>query len=371
MDPVALQNQLQSMQQYIQAHQATIDQQQATIEALVTAAQSSPGTHAGAGSGTGQVREVRPPQPSTYDGTKFSTVKSNVHHWLAEMEQYLLATNVSDARGVLLASCYLRGMALQMWQDEQKKPVSDSTKVVCQTFEQFRHWVLSHFQPIAADKTARHELRQIKQGKRSVAAYCEEFLRIIQLIPDMALPDQIYQFVFGLYDRRVSMEVDRQYSDRGTRLTLMGAMDLARKEEMRLASHYKGFGNDPRRPYNSSSWSQRGSGYSQSNQQSVPMELGNVNAEDREWSEGEWEESEDEEALNAISFRPSNGSSRRPNNRGASGNGGKRVPGLSKDDFVQLSREGKCFRCRKQGHLARDCTSQPDSGKHQGKGKAQ
>jgi hypothetical protein len=364
--------QMQQMHQFMQAQQRTIEQQAADIQALRIASQSSPGTHAGVGSGSGLVREVRPPQPSTFDGVKFSTDnKSNAYHWLAEMQQYLLVANVSDDRSVVVASAYLKGMALHMWQAEQAKPDDDPTKVVCHTFHQFREWFLSHFQPIAASKTARHELRQIRQGKRSVAAYCQEFLRIVQLIPDMALPDQIDQFVFGLSDRRVSMEVDRQYNDGANKMSLIGAMDLARKEEMRLSSHYKGFGHDPRRSYNHSSWSQRASGYSQSSQQSVPMELGNVNAEDREWSDMDGGDSEDENVLNAISFRPSNSSSRRPNKGGAGANRGKRVPGLSRDDFVKLSKEGKCFRCREPGHIARDCTSQSASGQQQGKGKAQ
>src|SRR5438132_9790206 len=37
------------------------------------------------------------------------------------------------------------------------------------------------------------------------------------------------------------------------------------------------------------------------------------------------------------------------------GNPQPRVPGLSRIDYDRLFQEGRCFRCRRTGHLARNC----------------
>ena len=44
-------------------------------------------------------------------------------------------------------------------------------------------------------------------------------------------------------------------------------------------------------------------------------------------------------------------SSNRPNNTRR----GPRVPGLSREEFFRLRKEGKCLRCKQKGHFARDC----------------
>jgi phage gp45-like len=46
----------------------------------------------------------------------------------------------------------------------------------------------------------------------------------------------------------------------------------------------------------------------------------------------------------------------------SSSRGGDRVPGLKAGDIDRLRKEGKCFRCKKTGHMKSECPSTPKSG---------
>lgn len=52
--------------------------------------------------------------------------------------------------------------------------------------------------------------------------------------------------------------------------------------------------------------------------------------------------------VNAVNSRPSYRDA-------VTGNSFPRRPKLSDDERTKLRREGKCFKCRKPGHLAREC----------------
>src|SRR5438105_9520677 len=54
------------------------------------------------------------------------------------------------------------------------------------TWEQFKDEVRKRFQPIEASRTARVNLRNLKQGNKSVADYCSAFYEQLQLIHDMS-----------------------------------------------------------------------------------------------------------------------------------------------------------------------------------------
>ena len=45
------------------------------------------------------------------------------------------------------------------------------------------------------------------------------------------------------------------------------------------------------------------------------------------------------------------------------GKRGARPRRLSEEDRARLARGKRCFACRKQGHMARDCTQSPNSGR--------
>ena len=319
---------------------------------------------------TSSSQEPKPPKPATYDGLRFSTSKTSPVTFLAELEQYMIVSNVPSSRMVIHASSYLRGMALILW---QQVPTDGDESV--NSWEQFKKWFLARFQPIAASKTARAAIRVLRQKGRPVAAYSEEFFRLVQMIPDMSAADQIENFIAGLTDRAVANEVDRNEKVKD----LIAAMEVAQKEELRLQQHNRRFGS---RLYSSNFAGARpGSQPAYSTQsQSVPMDLSHMRLsvdQESRYDHGSGDEHESagdryeytaNESLQAMSFRPSN---RGPNTGGNRGT--NRVPGLSREDYSLLSSEGKCFRCRKIGHLARDCPSLPSNGssKQQGKGRGQ
>jgi hypothetical protein len=129
--------------------------------------------------------------PPTYNGSP----SINVSTWLFQIEQYLEASGVHDEQQrIVVAVSYFRELASQWWVNR----VSVLQNAPTQYWDEFKEAVQQRFQPISASRTARAELRSLRQNSKSVSEYQSEFYRIIQLINNMSEEDQIENFVFGL-----------------------------------------------------------------------------------------------------------------------------------------------------------------------------
>jgi len=295
----------------------------------------------------------------------------NVDTWLFEMNQYLTVCGVlTDEQRIAVASSYLKEAALQWWLGRCRLP-----NIPPRDWLSFVAALKERFQPLAASRTARAQLRGLRQAGMTVAEYSYKFNNLIQLITDMSEADQVELFVYGLRNA-IAREVDMSDPK-----TLQDAMTRAQRVELIL---------DNRRTYNprshfSSNYSnpsgQSSSGYSHSSSSSgssagAPMELGNVNTDtsrdlefkdegaemeaeyqrylqegeeyepsyQREDSEaqGAEESAEDSEMLQAMQQRA-----------------GGRAQSISREEFARCMRERLCLRCKKPGHMARNCPQRP------------
>ncbi len=301
--------------------------------------------------------EPKPPRPETYDGTRFSSGKSNVTTWLAEMQQYLVATNLAEHKWVAHAATYLRGTALLAWQGYlkvQSSPVS--------AWSQFYQWFLARFQPIAAAKTARTALRMLCQKPgHSVSSYNDEFLRQMQMISDMAEADQVEYYKQGLHSIRVADWVDRRDPK-----TLMEAMEYAQLEDLRV----KRFKHSQNFTHSGQSFPS----YSSSTpavQVSVPMDLSHMHGDnvDAEYDMYADEQSEASQQLSFMSRRPAPRPFSLPSGTATGTAPTTTIGKLTPAERQRCMKEHLCFRCRQKGHGASSCPTFPNN--RSGKGQAQ
>ena len=237
---------------------------------------------------------------------------------------------------------------------------------------EFKTRFLSRFQPIAAAKVARAQLRMLKQRIR-VAGYSQEFLRLVQLIPDMNLADQLESYMVGLH-QDLAIEVEKKDPQ-----TLLEAMDFAQRVELMTSGRRQAYGRMPGlhsfpRSASSSSSSSHYAGGSASGGDRMDLSAIRDADADQDFHYGHdhpsFPSSVDQTLASTVvdqvvfklngMFQRGGGSGgfRRGGMRGngpRSNNSSYSSLGLSKEEFNQLMREGKCFKCKSTGHQARHC----------------
>lgn len=372
-------NQIHSTVQHAMNHYIA-QQQQSQASSAAASSSSSPSPSSLLISQPSQALSsmVKISPPSTFNGTRLT----NVDSWLFEMNRYLTLCAVhNEPQRIAIASSYLKEIAFKWWEN-----LCSPSNAPITTWEDFSDAMRERFQPLAAARTARAQLRRIHQGGMCVADYSSKFYSIVQLIDDMAEADQVDLFVASLRPG-ISKEVDMRDPK-----TLNEAMTIAQKVETLLDNrrHYSTYSSDSRpssssgfnysKPYYSSSSS---SASSSSAIPSSAMELGNLYTEvdkieqteqqeaihpqeydyERYLEEGDeyepssdlWrhnEQAEEEEQkgeqLQAMKQRDNN----------------SRAPFLSREEFTRCMKEKLCLRCKKPGHIARNCSLPPRNRQH-------
>lgn len=318
--------------------------------------------------------KVKVAAPGTFTGNR----TLNVDTWLFEMNQYLAVCGVTtDNQRIAVASSYLKEVALQWWLGRCRHPNTPP-----QDWPSFVNALKERFQPLAASRTARAELYNLRQGVMSVADYSNKFYSLVQLITDMGEADQVERFIYGLRNS-ISKEVDMREPK-----TLQDAMSAAQKIELLLdnrrhylsrqypASNYSSSSHPSNYAHTSSSSSNA------SAPSSTPMELGNVklNAIAGEEASGHetFEHMQEEEAVEleteyqrcleegVDNYEPkyeneddvAEAGSEKGEMLQAMQRGG-RAPFLSREEFSRCMKERLCLRCKKPGHIARLCPLRP------------
>jgi len=354
--------QLQQAAQAVQAMQimqAELQQLRAAQQSMLplplssASSSSSSSSAVQAGPSMGRI-DLKPMQPSSFNGT----ASSNADQWLMEMERYFAVVLLSevDARRVPFASTFLKDSA-STWYTSIVTELGGAPN-----WTEFKQRFLQRFRPLAASRMARAAIRNLKQ-RFKVASYSAEFQKQLQHISDMSVADQIEFYISGLQSH-LAMEVDRDAPK-----TLAAAMESAQRIELMLASRRgtASFGRS-RHFAPSSSYHHGGGARGDDMDLSALLGQGTTQEEQSEPADGQQPDPASILLRLAAMFQRGGGRGGRPGGRGGgnAGRGGRnarQVSNLSQEDYDRLSREGKCFRCKLTGHLARNCpTSDASSG---------
>lgn len=238
---------------------------------------------------------IRLPKPEVFNGGKRL---KDAEEWLFVMDTYLTASSVSlDIERITVASGYLRGPALTWWRRISRVGNHDRPT----TWHAFCQALLATFQPINPAETARDTLARLRQttSVRQYASVMRDTALEIPGISDAELKDRFIRGLKAATQTEVRMRTPATF-----------------EEAVRVAERYDAIRyrtNHLNAPANPAFGRGGSSG-------PTPMELGA-----------------------AIDQRSTQA---RPNNQ---------RPRLTPVMRQQLIKEGKCFYCRKPGHMALNC----------------
>ena len=285
---------------------------------------------------------LKPNAPASFSGN----LGGNPDQWLREVERYLRVVGADQSKWVPFACTFLKAGASTWFNNlEQQHPQQ------VQNWNFFTQQFRSRFSPFEAARIARASLRTLQQRGR-VSSYIEAFLKQVELIPDMAVADQLDAFINGLHPR-LADAVDKERP-----ASLIDAMNAAQREEIRQATRNRNHGSS-----HMATFSYRRPPPAQHAADGDHMDLSVLDQQLEELYSLPSKDSTSEAAaqtphtLAAIHPSYPRRGQHRPNTKG--------VPNLSREDYDRLSAERKCFNCQGSGHIARNCTRPRRSGSKQ------
>jgi hypothetical protein len=340
---VHMQQQAEHAEQAVQRSAASAASSSAAAAAVVAAASAS----------VPRLPKIAPPH--RFKG------EMGVHadHWIGALEQqfeYYEREFTTDVAKVRFGVAYLdQGTALRWYQTlPEPKPA---------TWAAFVRALRARFRPVEASMVARVSLGRLRQGERnSVSAYTNAFQNLMAQIVEMSVTDQVFHFVTGLLPS-LRVRVWEKLPQ-----TLAEAIGYAASYEATIgfAGRAGGFAS-PHAGGNSGLSPSASSG-------SAPMDINHIGQEDTHAGEDFVDpphfheepparhtgESAMLAKLEAMEHRiaalmgSNSGGKPAPLHKG-----GDRVPGLQANDIARLQKEGRCFRCKKTGHMKSDCPNKP------------
>ena len=105
----------------------------------------------------------------------------------ATMEKLFRDTFVEERDRVWLATHHLDGEAYRWWMDIQDDPCTDLTAI---TWRKFKELLLEHYFPDSVKRKMEQDLRNVRQGDRTVAEYEREFSRLLHCVPFVVRDDE-------------------------------------------------------------------------------------------------------------------------------------------------------------------------------------
>lgn len=243
--------------------------------------------------------------------------KSNPETWIDQVYEYMMLTKIPPQLYVTFAATYLRDQARIWWSS-----MSQEDKIKNSDFYIFKQTLLSKYRPVNQQRTARTQLKTLKQ-LNSVSSYNNAFSNIIQLIHDMSLADKLDNYMNGLKIHIQEKLVTEEFT------SLENAMNAAARIDTLL--YNKRNGNSMNQNYNNN--------YSKP-KHSMPQaaEVNNIQTwtmgpvEHNEYTGSPPPMNEMNTTVNAVKFTK-----------------------LTPEQREQLKREGRCFKCRQHGHMSNSC----------------
>ena len=262
--------------------------------------QAQQGAQIAAGLATQNPRGIRIPQPQRFKGNRDGP---KVLEWAHQATTYLKAAGMDASEaGVWHISNFFEGDAAVWWRLQCDKYKTAPAEMP-QTWEQLEKLLVAQFQIFNHVTDIRDQYSALRQTA-SVTAYIAKFRSLVVELPSEPEDQQIYQFLKGL-----KPEIQARTRTHKPK-TLADAMDIA--DEADRANYHAYHGRDSR----TASYGRSAPSYGRSAPQGpTPMVLGAATA--------------------AAPARA--------------------AAILAPQELQRLRQQNRCFECRKEGHLAKDC----------------
>nr|CAD1820576.1 unnamed protein product [Ananas comosus var. bracteatus] len=133
----------------------------------------------------GRLNEFRRCGPRIFDGEKVDHWV--VEKWLMHMEKLFRDTFVEERDRVWLATHHLDGEAYRWWLDLQENPSIDLAAI---SWKKFKELLLAHYFSTSVKRKMEQDLRNLRQGDRTVAEYEREYSRLLHCVPFVVRDDE-------------------------------------------------------------------------------------------------------------------------------------------------------------------------------------
>ena len=134
-------------------------------------------------------KEPRAQDLREYDGAS----GAKLDDWLQELALACFLYELNAREALKFAVSRLRGAALQWW-----LALDSSAQAAMSGTDTLAAALRARFQPITAARTARDQLRALRQGSRGINEYIADFQRLRTLLPTMSEDDALHAFESGL-----------------------------------------------------------------------------------------------------------------------------------------------------------------------------
>ena len=293
----------------------------ATASSASAPASASPSLAANIASVAAPITHVKPPKPSTFNGT------TSVQLWLFELQTYFRVTGIEGNARTAFALTLLKGNALQ-WAHSTAR-YNDPNAVA---WEFFAGDLLHRYNPVKDSIQARNALARIKQTG-SLDAYVTAMQGIFQYTPDMHDIDKRHFFIQGLSP--------------SLRKDVIKANTLTYEETVQVAQRM----NTLAYIETNNEWmhATQTNATTTTHNNNDEMQLDHIRMIKEKEKEHANDSDEEDEQLHAMYNRSNKGMQQT----------GKRVTKakgqLDQKEKERCIREGRCFTCKRTGHNANQC----------------
>ena len=257
---------------------------------------------------------VKPPKPAYFYGKS----GDKVDLWIFEIEQYFIVVGIMDPHRVPFAASFLRGAAVTWWRAHRlavsNQSLASPTRPITK-WSEFSGELMTHFKPLNAAKIARDKLHRIRQTG-SVVQLTYLFNTLCADVPEMNEAEKMDKF------RRACKPVIQQKLELEEPETLFDMQAMAQRIDQIYWTLKQNRGNG----YNGGKDSFQAINSNRKYHNTDAMEIDLIDNQ----------RSDEPAEINFITRR-------------------NQSPRLSTTERSRCIQNHLCFRCKKSGHMMREC----------------